>query len=114
MDFVQIKERPQKNGVLEIYPDFKICRSKDLMVRGKSFYAIWDDEAGLWSTDEYDVQRLVDKELAEYKARVAAKTDAHIRVRYMSDFSSNSWVQFRNYVSHISDNSHQLDESLPS
>lgn len=112
MDFVQIKERPQKNGVLEIYPDFKICRSKDLMVRGKSFYAIWDDEAGLWSTDEYDVQRLVDKELSEYKARVAAKTDAHIRVRYMSDFSSNSWVQFRNYVSHISDNSHQLDESL--
>ena len=51
-----------KNGVIEIYPDFKICRSRDLMVRGKAFYAIWDKEAGLWSTDEYDVQRLIDQE----------------------------------------------------
>ena len=112
MDFVQIKERPTKSGVLEIYPDFKICRSRDLMVRGKSFYAIWDAEKGMWSTDEYDVQRLVDKELSDYKDKVVAKTDGMVRVKYMSDFSTNSWVQFRNYVSHISDNAHQLDESL--
>lgn len=112
MDFVQIKERPCKNGVLEIYPDFKICRSKDLMVRGKSFYAIWDDELGMWSTDEYDVQRLVDKELYEYYERVSAKRDGAIFVKYMSDFSSNSWVQFRNYVGHISDNAHELDKAL--
>ena len=112
MDFVQIKERPTKSGVLEIYPDFKICRSRDLMVRGKSFYAIWDAEKGMWSTDEYDVQRLVDKELSDYKDKVAAKTDGMVRVKYMSDFSTNSWVQFRNYVGHISDNAHQLDESL--
>ena len=112
MDFVQIKERPTKSGVLEIYPDFKICRSRDLMVRGKSFYAIWDAELGMWSTDEYDVQRLVDKELSDYKDKVVAKTDGMVRVKYMSDFSTNSWVQFRNYVSHISDNAHQLDESL--
>lgn len=112
MDFVQIKERPCKNGVLEIYPDFKICRSKDLMVRGKSFYAIWDEELGMWSTDEYDVQRLVDKELYEYYERVSAKRDGAIFVKYMSDFSSNSWVQFRNYVGHISDNAHELDKAL--
>ena len=112
MDFVQIKERPCKNGVLEIYPDFKICRSKDLMVRGKSFYAIWDEELGMWSTDEYDVQRLVDKELYEYYERVSAKRDGAIFVKYMSDFSSNSWVQFRNYIGHISDNAHELDKAL--
>ena len=112
MDFVQIKERPCKNGVLEIYPDFKICRSRDLMVRGKSFYAIWDEEQGIWSTDEYDVQRLVDKELYDYYERVSAKRDGAIHVKYMSDFSSNSWVQFRNYVSHISDNAHELDRNL--
>lgn len=112
MDFYQIKERSTKNGVIEVYPDFKICRSKDLMVRGKSFYAIWDDEKGLWSTDEYDVQRLVDKELTEYRDRVAAKTDGPVRAMLMSNFSSKSWAQYRNYLQHISDNSHQLDEQL--
>jgi hypothetical protein len=70
MDFYKIKERSAKNGVIEVYPDFIVCRSKDLMVRGRSFYAIWDEEKGLWSTDEYDVQRLIDKELYKYAEQV--------------------------------------------
>lgn len=112
MDFFEIKERVSKNKVIDIYPDFKVTRSKDLMIRGRSFYAIWDDEKGLWSTDEYDVQRLVDKELEEYKKKLGEKTDNSIHVRHMSDYSSNSWAQYRNYISHLSDNSHQLDACL--
>ena len=112
MDFYQIKERSSKNGTIEIYPDFKVVRSKDLMVRGRSFYAIWDEERGLWSTDEYDVQRLVDRDLLEYKARLSASTDNIIHVKLMSDYSTNSWQSYRNYIAHISDNAHQLDTGL--
>ena len=82
------------------------------MVRGRSFYAIWDDERGLWSTDEYDVQRLVDVDLMAYREKLVAKTDNKVNVKLMSDFSTKSWAEFRNYVSHISDNSHQLDSKL--
>ena len=112
MDFYQIKERSTKNGVIEIYPDFKVGRSKDLMVRGKSFYAIWNEDKGIWSTDEYDVQKLVDADLLQYKERVLAKTDGSIRVKLMSDFSTTSWSIFRKYMQNISDNAHQLDEKL--
>jgi len=112
MDFYQIKERSTKKGVIEIYPDFKVGRSKDLMVRGRSFYAIWDDDRNIWSTDEYDVQRLVDADLMKHKEKTAAKTDGNVVVKLMSDFSSKSWVEFRNYMSHVSDSSHQLDEQL--
>ena len=112
MDFYRIKERSVKKGLVEIYPDFRICRSKDLMVRGKAFYAIWDEEAGLWSTDEYDVQRLIDKELAEYYEEAKKRTDAYINVKYLGDYSSKSWMEFRNYVSHISDSYHDLDTKL--
>lgn len=108
MDFFKIKER-NKNGLIEIYPDFKVTRSRDLMVRSKSFYAIWDEEKGLWSTDEYDVQRLVDRELKEYADKI---TDSPTRVRYMADFSSKAWSDFRSYMSHISDNAKQLDINL--
>jgi len=110
MDFYNIKERSTKNGVLELFPDFKVCRSKDLMVRGKSFYAIWDDKKGLWSTDEYDVQRLVDEDLTERSKTVTS--DGVISIKNMADFSTNSWADFRNYMNHISDNAHQLDEKL--
>jgi phage/plasmid-associated DNA primase len=112
MDFYRIKEQMTKNGTIEIYPDFKVGRSKDLMVRGKSFYAIWDEENKIWSTDEYDVQRFVDLELIEYKDMLAKKTESAIRIKYMSDFSSKSWSSYRSFLQHLSDNSHQLDEKL--
>lgn len=112
MDFYQIKERSLKNGVIEIYPDFKICRSRDLMVRGKSFYAIWDKEAGLWSTDEYDVQRLVDEDLTRYYEERKNNIDGRVRIKLLGNYSSKSWVEFRQYISHISDNAHDLDSSI--
>lgn len=112
MDFYQIKERSEKKDIIEIYPDFKVCRSKDLMVRGKSFYAIWDEDRGLWSTDEYDVQRIVDDDINNYRKDLSKKTDCKLVGKYMSNFSSGSWSSFRKYMQNISDNSHQLDESL--
>lgn len=109
MDFVQIctKEGKEKNSLV-MYPDFIIGRSKDLMVRGRSFYAIWDDTSGLWSTDEYDVQRLVDLQLRTESEKNQLVTNVH----YMRSFQNNVWTNFRRFIGHISDNSHQLDESL--
>lgn len=112
MDFFEIKERVIKNGTIEISPDFIVCRSKDLMVRGKSFYGIWDDAKGLWSTDEYDVQRLVDKELMDYRNKLLEKTDSIVRVKSMSEFSTRSWVEFKNYLLRVADSSIQLDSKL--
>ena len=113
MDFYQIKERSPKPGTIEVYPDFVVSRSKDLMVRGGGFYAIWDEEKQIWSTDEYDVPRLVDAELFEYKKQLAAKTEASvIRVKTLKDFSNKGWSEFKNYMSHVSDCSHQLDTDL--
>ena len=109
MDFYKIKERNSRSG-LEVYPDFQVCKSKDLMVRGKAFYAVWDAEAGLWSTDEFDIQRLVDADLRNYASKIS--TDERIKVKYLSDNSSNSWNQFKNYVNKFPDCFHQLDNSL--
>lgn len=112
MDFYMIKEKSTKRGIREIFPDFRVGRSKDLMVRGQRFYAIWDEEAGLWSTDEYDVQRLVDRDLYEYKKRLQKNTEDEVVVKTLSDFSSGMWEAFKKYVKSMSDNSHQLDEKL--
>lgn len=112
MDFYHIKERSTKNGVIEVYPDFKVGRSKDLMIRGRGFYAIWDQEREIWSTDEYDVQRLVDADLLAYKAKVLERNEGSVQVKLMSDFSSRSWANFRAFMLNLSDNAHQLDEKL--
>lgn len=112
MDFYRIKDRATKEGPLETYPDFRVVRSKDLMVQAKSFYAIWDEEQELWSQDEYDVQRLVDHHLRLHKRDMESGGEAIAYPKYMGDFSSGSWLKFRNYVAHLSDSSYQLDENL--
>src|SRR5690349_11103799 len=109
MDFYHIAQRETKTGI-EVYPDFLVGRFKDLMVRSGSVYAIWDEEVGLWSTDEYDVQRLVDKELKAYSDRLEAP--GVVKVKYLRNGGNKSWANFKAHVKSLSDNSTQLDESL--
>ena len=109
LDFFTFSERAAKGGAIEIRPDWKVLRSYDLMVRGRDFYAVWDEERGLWSTDEYDVQRLVDRALDEYRR---TRGDGDFRVKYLRDFSSGMWTQCQTYIRSLSDNSHDLDTQL--
>lgn len=111
MDFYQIRVKESKEG-LEIFPDWTVGRSADLMVQGKTFYAIWDEEQGLWSRDEYDVQRLVDEDLRREAERIKQETGAQYRVKSMQSFGSNTWTKFRQYLANISDNQHPLDSKL--
>jgi len=112
MDFYQILARETKEKQLELYPDFVVGRSEDLMVQGGRFYAIWDPEKEIWSRDEYDVQRLVDEDLRQEKERLQRETGQKYTVKFMRSFHSNSWAQFRKFMAHISDNSKQLDSKL--
>lgn len=113
MDFFQIREKYYKSsGSRDIYPDFIVGRSKDIMVRGKSFYAIWDEENHIWSTDEYDVSRLVDKELKEYLEKNYPNNEFNMNVRWMGGYSSSSWKNFKQYTKDISDNYKPLDLKL--
>lgn len=112
MDFYQIRTRETKDKGIELYPDFIVGRSKDLMVQGRTFYAIWDEEKGLWSRDEYDVQRLVDQHLESEAERLSKETGMNYVIKYMSSFQSQSWAQFRKYLANISDNNHPLDSKV--
>lgn len=106
LDFVSIKTK-KSNGCLVVYPEFKIKRSKDLMIRGKSFYAIWNEEIGYWSRDEYEVQRLVDKMI--YQFVDDHPIDIPVEMRLMLDMSSNSWTEWQKYCKSLADNYHELD-----
>jgi hypothetical protein len=114
LDFFTISDVTiEKDGKVIIAPQFVVGRSQDLMVRGKSFYAIWDEEAGMWSTDEYDVGRLVDNELRAYAKEHYPDLQApDITIKTMRNYGSKSWMTYRMFVSNLSDNYHQLDDNL--
>ena len=112
LDFLMISRRSTKKGV-EIYPKFVIKNSTDLMIRGGDFYAIWIDEKGLWSTDEQDAIRLIDKELENYYNEHAQYLDGTVSVKYMWDAESGTIDSWHKYCQkQMRDSYHTLDESL--
>ena len=112
LDFLMVARRTTKKGV-EIYPKFIIKNSSDLMIRGGDFYAIWIEEKGLWSTDEQDAIRLIDKELEAYAEEHKKYLDGEIHVKYMWDAESGTIDSWHKYCQkQMRDSYHTLDNSL--
>lgn len=111
MDFLKIETRPTKKNGIEIFPNFIVRKSKDLMIRGGDFYAIWDEGQGLWSTDEEDAAGLIDSELSKFKNANPDLAKAH--VLYLHDSKSKMIDAWHHYVQkQMRDNYHSLDDKL--
>lgn len=113
LDFLTIATRSRKSGVVEVYPKFIIKKSKDLMVRGGDFYAIWVEDRGLWSTDEEDALQLIDRELNQFAENYKQATEGIVKVLYMWDAESGMVDIWHKYCQkQMRDNFHMLDEKL--
>ena len=113
VDFLKISTRSPKRDVVEIYPKFIIGTSSDLMIRGGDFYAIWLEERGLWSTDERDVIRLIDRELDKYAEDNRHKFEGNVKVMYMWDADTGMIDKWHKYCQKQQrDSFHMLDERL--
>lgn len=110
LDFVMIKAQSEKKYTTDIFPEFLVKKSKDLMIRGKSFYAVWDEEAGFWSRNEDDIQRMVDRMTREFADEY--ETADRKNVKLLSNFSSRLWQQWQQYCKSLPDNYHELDEKV--
>lgn len=113
MDFVKIIER-SKRSETEIFPDFQTGDVKDLLGKGKSFYAIWDEKQGLWSTKENDVQRLVDEEIWDYVENMKKQRDydGYLNVKTLRSDASGMWNRFTQYMRRFPDSGVTLDSKL--
>lgn len=113
LDFMFVSARTLKNDGVEIFPKFKICRPKDLMIRGGDFYAIWDEDRNVWSTDEQDAIRLIDRELDEYAAAHKDTLGDHPRILHMWDADTGTIDRWHKYCQkQMRDCFHSLDENL--
>ena len=113
IDFLMISTRTNRNGSVEIFPKFVMRPSTDLMIRGRDFYAVWLEDKGIWSTDENDVIRLVDKELDTYAEDYRQKYNIIPKVYYMWDADSGVIDRWHKYCQkQLRDNFHMLDEKL--
>ena len=115
LDFVKITYKIRTDRSIEVSPTF-ISSGKitDLMIRGGAFLAIWDEERGLWSRDEYDVYRLVDNEVYKFVEELKPKRgfETNYIVKTMSMFSSGIAIEWKRYLKTSPDLYHDLDSTV--
>lgn len=118
MDFIKVYTREAKNnsknresGTTEVYIDFKVFNSKDLMTRGKSFYAIYDPVKKIWTKDEMVVVRLVDSEIMKTVNKLQS-SEKTISYGLMEDYQSGNWQKYISYIKNMPDNWKPLDNQI--
>ena len=121
LDFVKPTYKRNVKGKeirYEVYPEFLIRASSDMMTRGGKFYAVYDQRTGFWTQDEYKIQEFIDEELKAYTENELVKkegqnaTQYNTTVKYLLGFRSKSWLEYKMYVSSLPDHYHQLDDKL--
>lgn len=110
LDFVQIKVSASRKDVVDVYPEFITRRCKDLMIRGNSFYAIWNEKTNLWTTSEYDAQVLIDNETLNFASNY--ETSDKKVIKLLKNFSSKKWMEWKQYCKSMPDNYYELDDKI--
>ena len=111
----EYKNSKKDGSVILVYPTFVITsESKDLMTKGRDFYAIWNEDLNLWSTSEAEVVRQVDTAVRNECEKVKAENpDAVLVPLYMWKSDSGVIDKWHRYVQkQIRDNYHNLDEKI--
>ena len=113
LDFLKIETRSPRRGITEIYPNYRVGKSTDLMIKGGDFYAVWVEPAGLWSTDEDDLIKLVDLELDQYYEDNKSIFDGYVSVLHLKDSKTNMIDSWHKYCQkQCRDNYHMLDDKI--
>lgn len=113
LDFIRPSIKRDSKGRALAYPKFIVRRSDDLMVRGGEFYAVWIEEAGFWSTDEFVAQELIDKEVDEFAKQKAQELEEPVRALYLWDAENKVIDAWHHYIKHqTGDHFVMLDDRL--
>ena len=122
MDFYDVKSKTVK-GRIEVYPEFIVDPSEDLMVRGNDFYAVWDEDKNLWNTRRLEVRKMIDRDIRAKAEECAAKekmkkredptyAEKPVDAMTLRDFSTNQWTKFIKFMQSKKDDYTQLDTKI--
>ena len=114
LDFLTIQKKvDNKKKTISVYPSFNVDESKDLMIKGKAFYAIWDEEIGMWTMNERRACKLIDKETRKVYSEIKeSKPDYDVSMTSLFNYDSRRYTTWQNYCKALPDSYKQLDEDV--
>lgn len=114
-DFLTVltREKPGRKSGTDIVPDFMTRKCRDLMIRGRDFYAVWLEDEKRWSTDEQDALDLIDKTLDDWYRENGEDLPQPCSIKYTWRSKNGTIDDWRKYVTRqMIDNFKPLNEKL--
>ena len=113
LDFLDVTSTINKQGKYEIAAEYYNKRSKDLMIRGGGFYALWYEPEQRWITDEYEVVDIIDAYIdAHVEEQRKLQPGAAYNVKYLSRHSTGAFENWLRYTKNLRENYKDLDTTL--
>ena len=83
------------------------------MIRGGDFYGIWDEEKGIWITEEDEAIKMIDHELDKYADEHKDEFDCPIKISHLWDADTGMIDKWHKYCQKQKrDSYHMLDEKI--
>ena len=116
LDFFDVEvKKDDKKKTITLYPYFYVNDSKELMIKGHSFYAIWDEVNNTWSTDERRACNIIDKEIDRKAKELSEDTNYSqydiVKMR-LSRYKSRQYTEWKSYCSSVPDTFVELDSRI--
>lgn len=109
MDFIRVAYKEKQDGTREFYPSLQALESRDLVVRGGQFVAIWDEQTGLYSRKQSHVPEIIDRTFA---AMVGERLRPGDVVKKMQVFDNQMFSKFLALIRSLGDMGPDLDQTL--
>lgn len=108
MSFFKVTEyEDRKTKVCKVRPTYSNGRPDDLIIRGGAFYAVYDPNTGLWSTDEYRLLDIVDDTLVTY-----GREHGDVKAMTLKDQDTGQYKLFKAWLRNMPDNPRAMDRKL--
>lgn len=112
MDQVRVHQKRVSKTKIEIIADPKVRGYHDLLVKGGSFYAVYDERTGLWSRNLQVLSELIDNDIDKFMETYQAPEGVEVVPQYMQNVSNGAWNRYMSSLKNLADSEQTLNQRM--
>lgn len=112
MDQVHVHPKRVSKTKIEIIADPKVRGYHDLLVKGGSFYAVYDERTGLWSQNLEVLSELIDNDIDKFMETYQAPEGMEVVPQYMQSITNGAWNRYMSSLKNLADSNQTLNQRM--
>ena len=112
MDQVEVRIKETTKGNKSVFADPKMRGYHDLLVKGGSFYAVFDPDTNLWSQDLQRLGELIDRDIINFENQYEESTGEKATMMLMQNTSNGCWNRYISGLRNLADSDAVLNQRI--